>query len=314
MELRKLGRSQLEVSKLCFGGNVFGWTTDEKESFRLLDTFVDLGFNFIDTADVYSVWVEGNKGGESETILGKWLKNSGKRKDIVLATKVGAELGPSQKGLSKEYIRKAVEASLQRLQTDYIDLYQSHYDDQSLPVTEPLEVYSQLIAEGKVRFAGASNFSPERLQEALEASDKGLPRYESLQPLYNLVERGTFEKEFEPLTTKYDLGVISYYSLASGFLTGKYRTEADLNKSPRGGGVKKYLNEGGLNVLSALDQLAEKYQATPAQISLAWLTAQKAVTSAIVSATSTGQLEDIARSVSLELDETDLSLLNEASA
>ncbi|WP_374164509.1 aldo/keto reductase [Arcticibacter sp. MXS-1] len=307
MERRKLGNSELEVSTLCFGGNVFGWTADQNTSFRLLDTFIDLGFNFIDTADVYSRWVPGNQGGESETIIGNWLKNTKKRDKIVLATKVGSEMGPGQKGLSKDYVRKAVEASLRRLQTDYIDLYQSHYDDLSTPVEETLQVYADLIAEGKVRVIGASNFSPERLREALEASERGLPRYESLQPEYNLVEREHYEKNFEPIVEQYKIGVISYYSLASGFLSGKYRTEADLKKSPRGEGVRKYLEGRGRDVLASLDKVAEKHNATPAQVSLAWLIARPSVTAPIVSATSIEQLEDIAKAASLKLDESDLA-------
>lgn len=313
MEHRKLGNSELKVSALCFGGNVFGWTVNQITSFKLLDSFVDLGFNFIDTADVYSRWVPGNKGGESESIIGNWLKQSGNRSKIVLATKVGSEMGPGDKGLSKEYISRAVEASLKRLQTDYIDLYQSHYDDPSIPVEETLEAYSKLISEGKIRVIGASNFSPERLREALEASEKGLPRYESLQPQYNLVERKGYEKDFEEIVQQYKIGVISYYSLASGFLTGKYRSEEDLSKSPRGQGVKKYLNDKGLAVLAALDETAQKHNATPAQVSLAWLIAHPGITAPIVSATSTAQLEDIAQAAKLKLEPSDIEKLNRAS-
>lgn len=313
MELRKLGNSELKVSPLCFGGNVFGWTADENTSFRLLDTFIDLGYNFIDTADVYSHWAQGNKGGESENIIGKWLKKSGKRNKIVLATKVGSEMGPGLKGLSKDYISSAAEASLKRLQTDHIDLYQSHYDDLSTPVEETLEAYAKLISEGKVRVIGASNFTPGRLKEALDASDKGLPRYESLQPQYNLVEREGYEKELEAIVQQYGIGVISYYSLASGFLTGKYRTEEDLSKSPRGQGVKKYLEGKGPDVLAALDQIASRHDATPAQVSLAWLIAHPGITSPIVSATSTEQLEDIAKAADLKLNTADIELLNSAS-
>lgn len=313
MEHRKLGNSELDVSVLCFGGNVFGWTADQRTSFKLLDAFVDLGFNFVDTADVYSRWVPGNKGGESETIIGNWLKQSGKRDKLVLATKVGSEMGPSDKGLSKDYIARAVEASLKRLQTDYIDLYQSHYDDLSTPVEETLEAYAKLIAEGKVRVIGASNYTPTRLKEALDASDKGLPRYESLQPQYNLVEREGYEKDLEEIVQRYGIGVISYYSLASGFLTGKYRTEEDLNKSPRGQGVRKYLEGRGRDVLNALDQVAGKHHATQAQVSLAWLIAHPGITAPIVSATSVEQLEDIAKSAELKLDTTDIEQLNEAS-
>lgn len=313
MERRRLGNSELQVSTLCFGGNVFGWTADEATSFKLLDAFLDLGFNFVDTADVYSRWVPGNKGGESETIIGHWLKKSGKRDKIVLATKVGSEMGPGMKGLKKDYIRKAVEESLRRLQTDYIDLYQSHYDDVSTPVEETLEAYATLISEGKVRVIGASNFSAERLKEALDASEKGLPRYESLQPQYNLVEREDYEKDLEPIVSQYGIGVISYYSLASGFLTGKYRSEADLSKSSRGEGVRKYLNEKGRAVLKALDDIAATHHSTPAQVSLAWLIAHPGITAPIVSATSISQLEDISKAVDLKLRKEDIEKLNEAS-
>jgi len=314
MEQRKIGKSELKVSPICFGGNVFGWTADQSTSFKLLDEFVDLGFNFIDTADVYSRWVAGNSGGDSESLIGKWMKESGKRKDIVLATKVGSEMGPGLKGLKKDYIIQAVEASLSRLQTDYIDLYQSHYDDPSTPVEETLEAYAKLISEGKVRVIGASNFSPERLREALEASDKGLPRYECFQPEYNLVERAEFEKQYLPLVQEYGIGVISYFSLAAGFLTGKYRSEADLYKSPRGARVKKYLNDKGTAILQTLDQIATRHQATPAQVALAWLIAQPGITAPIVSATSLEQLRDITRAAYLNLDKGDIEELNAVSA
>lgn len=314
MEKRKIGRSELKVSTICFGGNVFGWTANQHESFRLLDEFLDLGFNFIDTADVYSRWVPGNSGGESEKVIGQWLKKSNKRKDIVLATKVGSEMGDGLKGLKKQYIVQAVEASLQRLQTDHIDLYQSHYDDLSTPVEEMLEAYAKLISEGKVNVIGASNFEPERLREALDASDKGLPRYECFQPEYNLVERSDFETKYLPIVEQYGIGVISYFSLAAGFLTGKYRSEADLSKSPRGAGVKKYLNEKGFAILNKLDEIARKHTATPAQVSLAWLIAQPAVTAPIASATSVEQLRDIAKAAYLNLDTGDLDELRAVSA
>lgn len=314
MEQRKIGKSELKVSTICFGGNVFGWTADQSVSFKLLDEFVDLGFNFIDTADVYSRWVPGNSGGDSEMVIGKWLKESKKRNDIVLATKVGSEMGPGMKGLKKEYIIQAVEASLSRLQTDYIDLYQSHYDDPSTPVEETLEAYAKLISEGKVRVIGASNFSPERLKEALDASDKGLPRYECFQPEYNLVERADFETNYLPVVQQYGIGVISYFSLAAGFLTGKYRSEADLSKSPRGAGVKKYLNDKGTAILNKLDEIAGKHGATPAQVSLAWLIAQPGITAPIASATSIEQLRDITRAAYLNLDAGDLEELNAVSA
>lgn len=300
------------MSTLCFGGNVFGWTADEETSFKLLDSFVEAGFNFIDTANTYSSWVRGNKGGESETIIGKWLKAGGKREQVIIATKVGSEMNGEQ-GLSKSYIKRAADESLRRLQTEYIDLYQSHFDDLSTPVEETLEAYSELIAEGKVRVIGASNFSRERLQQALEAGKKGLPKYESLQPLYNLVERRDFETNLAPICRDYQVGVIPYFSLAAGFLTGKYRSESDLNKSPRGQGVKKYLNNKGLAILNALDEIAAKHQASAAQVSLAWLISRELVTSAIVSATSLGQLTDVIKAANLQLETEDLEQLDTVS-
>lgn len=313
MKYVKLGDSDIEVSRLCFGGNVFGWTADKKTSFKLLDAWLDQGFNFIDTADVYSTWVPGNKGGESETIIGEWLRQSGNREKIVLATKVGAEMAPDKKGLRASYIAKAVEDSLRRLQTDYIDLYQSHYDDTSTPVEEALEVYSNLATQGKIRIAGASNFSPERLSEALKASESGHLKYQTFQPEYNLVERNGYEREYADLVDEFNLSVISYYSLASGFLTGKYRTESDLAKSPRGGGAKKYLESNGLAVLEILDKLALTHKATPAQVSLAWLLSRPHIAAPIVSATNIQQLEDIAGAVSLSLNAADLAKLDEVS-
>ena len=309
MEKRRLGNSELMVSPLCFGGNVFGWTADEQTSFNLLDHFTDAGFNFIDTANTYSSWVPGNKGGESETIIGKWLKKSGKRDKVILATKVGSEMN-GEKGLSKAYIKRAAEESLSRLQTDHIELYQSHFDDLATPVEETLEAYAELIAEGKVRVIGASNFSRERLLQALEASEHSLPKYESLQPLYNLVEREDFENNLASVCGEHHVGVIPYYSLAAGFLTGKYRSEADLNKSARGGGVEKYLNERGLSILRALDEIAGKHGASPAQVSLAWLISREVVTSAIVSATSVEQLKDLLSVEQLSLEKEDLDKLN----
>ena len=251
MNRRKLGRSGLEVSPLAFGGNVFGWTADEPTSFRLLDQFVAAGFNFIDTADTYSRWAPGNKGGESETIIGKWLKKTGKRDQVVIATKVGMEMAPDKKGLAAAYIQREVEDSLKRLQTDYIDLYQSHTDDAATPLAETLGAYDKLIKAGKVRVIGASNYNAERLEEALNVSARnGLPRYESLQPHYNLYDRADFEAKLEGVCTRNGVGVISYFSLASGFLSGKYRSEADLSKSARGQGIKKYLNDRGHRILA----------------------------------------------------------------
>ncbi|HZT57074.1 MAG TPA: aldo/keto reductase [Pyrinomonadaceae bacterium] len=314
MEKRRLGNSELEIAPLAFGGNVFGWTADEQTSFGLLDAFAAAGFNLIDTADVYSAWAPGNKGGESETIIGKWLKRSGRRKDVIVATKVGMEMG-GRKGLSKSHIIRSAEDSLRRLQTDYIDLYQSHQDDPDTPVEETLEAYAELIRQGKVRVIGASNFSAARLDEALLASERGgLPRYESLQPLYNLYDREPFEAELEPLCAEKNVGVISYYSLASGFLSGKYRSEADLGKSARGGGVKKYLGERGFRILRALDEVAAREDSTPARVAVAWLIARPAVTAPIASATSVEQLDDLVEATRLELDADSLRQLDEASA
>ena len=315
MKTRTLGRSGLEVGPLAFGGNVFGWTVDEPTSFRLLDAFVAAGFNLIDTADVYSRWAPGNQGGESETILGNWLKQGGKRDRVVLATKVGMEMGPGKKGLSAAYIMRAVEDSLSRLQTDRIDLYQSHKDDPETPLEETLGAFGELIRQGKVRAIGASNYSAERLAEALRVSkENGLPAYQCLQPHYNLCERAGFEEALEPLCREAGLGVIPYYSLASGFLTGKYRSEADLAKSARGQGVKKYLNDRGLRILAALDEVAGRYASTPARVAIAWLLARPGVTAPIASATSVEQLDDLIEATRLELDGPAVELLDEASA
>ena len=312
MEKRRLAKSDLTVAPLCLGGNVFGWTADEAASFALLDAFVAAGFNFIDTADVYSKWAPGHHGGESETILGDWLKRRRKRDDVVIATKVGSEMGPGKKGLSKAYITRAVEDSLRRLGTDYIDLYQSHRDDPETPVEETLEAYGALIKAGKVRAIGASNFTAERLAASLEASAKhGLPRYETLQPEYNLMAR-EFEQELAPLCRRHGLGVIPYYGLASGFLTGKYRNNADLKQSPRGEDVEAYLNDRGFKVLDALDAIAERRGATPAQVALAWLMTK--VTAPIASATSLTQLGDLVASARLKLEPTDIKALEAASA
>lgn len=315
MKTRKLGSSGLNVSPLCLGGNVFGWTTDEKMSFAILDTLVAAGFNFIDTADVYSRWVPGHKGGESETIIGNWLKRSGNRSKVIIATKVGMEMGPNDKGLSKAYIFRAVEGSLQRLQTDYIDLYQSHQDDAATPIEETLQAYAELIKQGKVRAIGASNFTAERLAAALQASEqRGYPRYESLQPHYNLYERAGYEAALERLCLAKGLGVIPYFSLASGFLTGKYRSESDLSKSPRGQGVKKYLDERGLRILAALDQIAREKHSTPGKVALAWLLARPSITAPIASATSVEQLRDLIDATKLSLDTASVELLTQASA
>jgi aryl-alcohol dehydrogenase-like predicted oxidoreductase len=310
---RRVGRSVLEIAPLAFGGNVFGWTADERTSFALLDAFVDAGFNLIDTADGYSAWVAGNQGGESETIIGNWLKRSGKRDKVLIATKVAKF--SRRPGLSAANIARAVEDSLERLQIDTIDLYQSHQDDPATPIEETLGAYAKLIEQGKVRAIGASNFTAARLAESLAVSARcGLPRYESLQPEYNLVSRAGYEAELEPLIRKEDIGVISYYGLAAGFLTGKYRSEADLARSPRGQGVKKYLDARGLRILAALDDVARRRGATPAQVALAWLIARPGITAPIASATSVEQLEEILAAVRLQLSAEDIAALNAASA
>jgi aryl-alcohol dehydrogenase-like predicted oxidoreductase len=315
MNNRQLGKSGIEVAPLMLGGNVFGWTADEPTSFKILDAFVDAGLNFIDTADSYSTWVTGHQGGESETIIGNWFKHSGKRDKVVIATKVGSEIPGQGKGLSKTWIMRQVEASLKRLQTDHIDLYQSHRDDPATPAEETLEAYAQLIQQGKVRVIGCSNFTAERTRESLAASSKhDWPRYESLQPHYNLYERAAYETTLEPLALQENLGVIPYYSLASGFLTGKYRSQDDLKKSPRGQTVKKYLNDRGFRILQALDQVAERRQSKPAQVALAWLMARKSITAPIASATSVEQLNELVQATQLELDRESIEKLNKASA
>ncbi|UOQ71947.1 aldo/keto reductase [Hymenobacter cellulosilyticus] len=313
---RTLGRSDLHITPLVLGGNVFGWTADQSTSFRILDAFVAGGGNAIDTADGYSVWVPGHVGGESETIIGQWLRQRGRRDDVVIATKVGWEVNAENKGLAKDYILRAVEGSLKRLQTDYIDLYQSHKDDPTVPVDETLEAYAQLVQQGKVRVIGASNFTAERLRESMAASEQhGFPRYETLQPLYNLYDRADFEQNLLPLVQEHNVGVIPYYGLAAGFLTGKYRSEADLQKSARGGGVgQKYLNDKGLRILGALDAVAARLQATPAQVALAWIMAQPGLTAPIASATSPEQVTELLKSTELQLSADDLQQLGEASA
>ena len=315
MEKRKLGNSGLEIAPLALGGNVFGWTIDEPKSFEILDAFTAAGFNFIDTANVYSTWAPGNKGGESETIIGNWLKKNGNRDQIILATKVGGDMGEGGKGLAKDYIFKAVEASLKRLQTDYIDLYQTHYDDPETPIEETLEAYAELVRSGKIRAIGSSNMSGERLKQSLEISKQhNWPRYETMQPEYNLYAREQYEKEYDQLCREHNLGVIPYYALASGFLTGKYRSEADLGKSLRGGGMTKFLNERGFRILNALDEVAASYEANPAQVALAWLTHRPGITAPIASATSLEQLRDLVISAELKLDADAMEKLNQASA
>ncbi len=316
MSKRELGRSGIQVPKLTFGGNVFGWTVDQSTSFSILDALLEHKLNFIDTADVYSTWVEGNHGGESETIIGNWLKKSGKREQIILATKVGKPMGEGKVGLSPKYIKQAVEASLKRLQTDYIDLYQSHDDDADTPLAESLAAFDALIKEGKVRAIGASNYSATRLAEALKVSkDNGLARYETLQPEYNLYDRKDYEDSLEKVVTEHGVGVINYYALASGFLSGKYRQQSDANKSKRGEQVvKQYLNDRGLKILQALDKLAEKHHASPTQVALAWQIARPSITAPIVSATSLQQLSELAKAAELKLDNGDIELLNQASS
>ena len=314
MEKRRIGNSGIEVSPLCFGGNIYGWTVDEPTSFQLLDAFVGEGFEFIDTADVYSRWVSGHEGGESETIVGNWLKQRGNRANVIIATKVGMEMGTEKKGLAKSYIMQAAEDSLRRLQTDYINLYQSHRDDPETPLEETLEAYDQLIRQGKVRAIGASNYTGERLASARQVSQaKRLPTYECLQPHYNLYDRADYEQNIAPVVQEQGIGVIPYFALASGFLTGKYRSEADYSKSARGQGMKKYLNERGFRILDALDQVAKQYEANPARVAIAWLSAQPGITAPIASATSLSQLNDLVESTRLHLDTSALTLLNEAS-
>ncbi|WP_316747371.1 aldo/keto reductase [Pedobacter gandavensis] len=314
MEKRKLGNSDLFVYPITFGGNVFGWTIDEAKSFEILDGFTEAGFNFIDTADVYSRWNPGNSGGESETIIGNWMEKRKNRTEVIIATKVGADMGHG-KSLSKKTILEGVDASLKRLKTDYIDLYQSHYDDPNTPIAETLEAYDELIRAGKIRWIGASNYSAARLQESLEIAQKlSLPKYQTFQPEYNLYSREGYEKELEAVVLEHKLGVINYYALASGFLTGKYRSEADLNKSQRGGGIKSYLNDRGFKILKALDEVSEQYNATPASVSLAWLLARPSITAPIASVTSLSQLEDLKKAAMLKLNIEDIAILDEASS
>ncbi|MBG9388408.1 aldo/keto reductase [Caenimonas aquaedulcis] len=315
MQQRPLGRSGIMVSPLCFGGNVFGWTADEATSFSLLDAWVDAGFNFIDTADVYSRWAPGHTGGESESVIGRWLKKSGKRDKVVIATKVGMDMGDGKVGLAPKYIAQAVDDSLRRLQVDRIDLYQAHKDDEATPMEATLEAFAGLIHQGKVRALGASNYSAARLAQAIEISrSRSMPRYETLQPLYNLYDRAVFEKDLQPLCVKEGIGVISFYALAAGFLSGKYRTAGDAAKSARGKNtVAKYLNERGLKVLAALDEAAQRTNSTPARVAVAWVMAQPAIAAPIASATSLEQLGELARAAELVLDAETLALLNRAS-
>ncbi|MBB6093689.1 aryl-alcohol dehydrogenase-like predicted oxidoreductase [Povalibacter uvarum] len=303
------------MKKLMFGGNVLGWTADEATSFALLDDFVGAGFDAIDTADVYSRWAPGHVGGESEALIGRWLRRRGRRDDVIIATKCGMDMGDDRKGLSARWIRTAVNDSLRRLRTDYIDLYQAHQDDPATPLEETLHELAALVREGKVRAIGASNYSGARLSEALRLSrELGLPRFETLQPHYNLYERADFERDLQPVCERENLAVITYYSLASGFLTGKYRSEADFGKSPRGRRMSSFLNARGLRILGALDQVAASVGATPSQVALAWLMSRPTVAAPIVSATSLPQLREIMKSATLKLDADSLSALDRASA
>lgn len=316
MQLRALGRSGLKTAPLVFGGNVFGWTADEATSFLLLDAWLDAGFNMVDTADVYSSWVSGHAGGESETVVGKWLKATGKRDKVVLATKLGKPMGERLKGLSRAYMKQAVEASLRRLQTDYIDLYQAHEDDESIPLEETLGAFADLIKEGKVRAIGASNYTLERFEAALNVSEKlGLPRYESLQPEYNLYDRQGFEAGMQTLCVQKQVGVINYYGLAAGFLSGKYRSEKDLQGRARGVRIieKGYMGPRGMRILAALGSVAQKLNTTPAAVTLAWELAQPGITAPIVSATSLTQLHELAQAAALKLGQDDMDLLTQAS-
>ena len=316
MQLRNLGRSPVQVAPLCLGGNVFGWTADEAASFRVLDAFIGAGLNFIDTADVYSVWAPGHHGGESETVIGNWLKRGVRRGDVVIATKVGMEMAPGRKGLSAANIMRSAEDSLRRLQTDYIDLYFSHRDDASVPFEETLGAYRKLIDQGKVRAIGASNHTATRLAEALEVSrNQGLPRYEVLQPEYNLYARSDYESGLEPLCLEQHLGVVNYFALAAGFLSGKYRAPGDAAKSARGKGVVgKYLNERGLRILAALDEVGRRHGATPASVALAWQMARPSITAPIASATTVEQLRELVAATQLQLDQAAIERLNTASA
>lgn len=314
MEKRKL-TDEISVAPLAFGGNIFGWTADEATSFRLLDAFASEGFNLVDTADIYSRWATGHQGGESETIIGRWLKQSGRRSEVIVATKAGGDMGQGV-CVRKDYILQAAEASLRRLQTDYIDLYQTHFDDEQTPVAETLEAYAQLIREGKVRAIGTSNMSPARIRESMAyCKSHGLPHYQALQPEYNLYIREKFEQQYLPLCEEFGLGVLNYFALASGFLSGKYRSEADAHKSPRGMGiVQAYLNHRGRRILGALDEVASRYGARPATVALAWLVAKPYITAPIASATTPGQLREITAAVRLKLDEDSVKLLDAASA
>ena len=314
MKKIRIGENISGVAPFSLGGNVFGWTLDEEKSFEILDAYVEAGYNFIDTADMYSYWINGGGGGESESIIGKWMKARGNRNKIIIATKVGGETGEHGIDASRNHILETVEKSLKRLQTDYIDLYYLHFDDGTTPVEETLSAFDELVKSGKVKEIAVSNISPKRLKESLEFSDKNnLAKYQALQPLYNLVERKGYETDYAPIVAEHGLMVFPYYALAAGFLTGKYRSENDFSKSPRGQGAAKYLNEQGLNILKALDQIAAKHHSVPAAVALAWLSAQPNIGGPIASATSKEQLTEILSSSSLNLDSADMKLLGKVS-
>ncbi|TRZ43618.1 aldo/keto reductase [Robertkochia solimangrovi] len=314
MKYRKIGKTDIQAAPIVFGGNVFGWTLDEKASFDILDKISEKGLNFIDTADIYSFWKEGNKGGESETIIGNWMQKRRNRNEMIIATKVGGAYADTSENLTKPYIKKAAEDSLKRLKSDHIDLYYSHFDDNVTPVEETLSAYQELIQEGKVRFIAASNLSPDRLKASLELSKSGLPAYQALQPHYNLMERDNYETQYAGLVKEYGLSVFPYWALAAGFLTGKYREEADLSKSVRGEGVRKYLNEKGSEVLKALDTLAVKHESAQASIALAWLLHKPGITAPIASATKPQHLTSLLEAIDISLSEEDMNLLDKASS
>jgi aryl-alcohol dehydrogenase-like predicted oxidoreductase len=315
MQLRRLGRTDLSIAPMVLGGNVFGWTADKAASFAVLDRFAAHGLAAIDTADAYSSWVPGNKGGESETIIGEWMKARGNRSRIIVVTKVGSPMGEGKEGLSARYIEEAVEASLRRLQTDVIDLYLSHWPDMATPFSETLGAYQRLIEKGKIRWCGASNLTVALLEAAIAAAKAhALPRYEVLQPEYNLIDRAEFEGGLADICRREEIGVITYFSLAKGFLSGKYRNEQDLTKSPRGGGVKDYLNPRGFRILDALAAVAARHKAKPAEVALAWVIARPGVTAPIASATSVEQVDSLVRATELSLSEADMAALDQASA
>ncbi|MRG47913.1 aldo/keto reductase [Chitinophaga sp. SYP-B3965] len=315
MEKRTLGNTDIQLAPLVFGGNVFGWTADEPTSFQLLDAFTDAGFNGIDTSDNYTAWIPGNTGGDSERVIGKWLKKSGKRDKVVIATKVGGKFSEEKKGLKKAYILQSIEDSLTRLQTDYIDLYQTHYDDLETPIEETLEAYAEIVRSGKVRAIGTSNMTVERLAESIQISQqKGFPLYQSLQPEYNLLEREKYETQYAPFVTEHNIGVIPFFALASGFLTGKYRSEKDLEGSSRTKYVSRYINERGFKILNTLDEVAAQYNSKPGTVAIAWVMAQPGITAPIASASNMAQFNDLIAAASLKLDASAMELLNTASA